>query len=173
VRQSGGYVTLQSTTGEGATFQVYLPLVRRRDKRPRRDEAAAKTHFAGNETILLVDDEDELREAVAEYLEGRGYKVLKAKDGQEAVRLAERCDGKISLLISDVVMPKMNGRMLVDYIRGAHQETAVLVVSGYADDEALRQGLSRTASFLQKPFTLQLLGARVRELMDEKKASPS
>ena len=173
VKQSGGYVTVESSPGRGATFHVYLPLVRQQDKMPRRDEAEAKTHFAGSETILLVDDEDELREAVAEYLEGRGYTVLKAKDGEEAVRLAKRWDGEISLLISDVVMPKMSGRMLVDYIRGTHQETAVLVVSGYADDEALRRGLSQTASFLQKPFTLQMLGARVRELMDEKKGGPS
>ena len=166
VKQSGGYITVLSAPGRGTNFHIYLPLVRQQERTARRDEAVSHLHFAGSETILLVDDEDELREAIAEYLEGRGYKVLKAKDGQDAVRLAERRDQKISLLISDVVMPKMSGRVLVDHIRSAHQETAVLVISGYADDETLRRGLIRTASFLQKPFTLQMLGAKVRELLD-------
>ena len=168
VKQSGGYITLHSTPTQGTTFSVYLPLVRQQDTAPRRDSAAVKAHFAGSETILLVDDEDELREAVAEYLEGRGYNVLKARNGQDAVHLAEEWDGTIPLLISDVVMPKMNGRVLVDYVRRAHPETAVLVISGYADDESLRRGLMRSASFLQKPFTLQMLGAKVRELLNER-----
>lgn len=168
VKQSGGYITLQSTPTHGAAFSVYLPLVLQEETPPRRDTAATKAHFAGSETILLVDDEDELREAVAEYLEGRGYNVLKARNGQDAVHLAEKWDGTIPLLISDVVMPKMNGRVLVDYVRRAHPETAVLVISGYADDESLRRGLIRTASFLQKPFTLQMLGTRVRELLNER-----
>ncbi|HEX7285165.1 MAG TPA: response regulator [Candidatus Angelobacter sp.] len=169
VKQSGGFVTLQSAPGQGATFKVYLPRVLDEVPRPVRGEEAAPAHFDGSETILVVDDEDELRDAVAEYLEGRGYNVFRAKNGQEAVLLAEKWQRKISLLISDVIMPKMSGRMLVDYMRKSRPETAVLVISGYADDETLRRGLIKTASFLQKPFTLQMLGAKVRELLDERK----
>lgn len=169
VKQSGGCVALQSAPGLGATFSVYLPRILQEVSRPVRGEEAAPAHFEGSETILLVDDEDELRDAVAEYLEGRGYNVFKAKNGQEAVALAQKWERNISLLISDVIMPKMNGRILVDHIRRAHPETAVLVISGYADDETLRHGLSKSASFLQKPFTLQMLGAKVRELLDGRK----
>jgi PAS domain S-box-containing protein len=169
VKQSGGFVTLQSTVGEGARFNVYLPRVSQETKKLVRGEEAAPTHFHGNETILLVDDEDALREAIAEYLESRGYRVLKARNGQEAVQMAKELDGHISLLISDVIMPKMSGRLLVDYMRNSHPETAVLVISGYADDETLRRGIIKTALFLQKPFTLQMLGAKVRELLDERK----
>jgi CheY-like chemotaxis protein len=169
VKQSGGFVTLQSVAGEGARFNVYLPRILQETRRPVHGEQPAPAHFKGSETILLVDDEHELREAVAEYLESRGYHVLKASNGDEAVRVARQWEGKIALLISDVIMPKMSGRVLVDYMRNTHPETAVLVISGYADDETLRRGIIKTALFLQKPFTLQMLGAKVRELLDERK----
>jgi len=121
----------------------------------------------GDETILLVDDEDELRNATVEYLEACGYRVLKARNGGEAIQTADQFDGKISVLITDIVMPKTNGRGLLDHIRKTRPETKVLVISGYADDAVIRHGIFlESTCFLQKPFTFQLLGSKIRKLLD-------
>lgn len=167
VKQSGGHITVESQLGIGSTFSIYLPLVA-----GARMERPAKTgeespHRRGSETILLVDDEDDLRKATTEYLESCGYHVLQARNGQEAIETADRFKGKISLLISDIVMPKTNGRGLLDHIRKTRPETSVLVISGYADDAVIRHGIFlETTYFLQKPFTFQLLGLKIRKLLD-------
>ncbi len=170
VKQSGGHLIVQSIPGEGSTFTVYLPVVARDAAQPARRVLEDGRHFEGSETILLVDDEDQLRGVVAEYLEGCGYRVIQAGNGEEAIALAEDCRSNIALLISDVVMPKANGRAVVDHIRTAHPETAVLVISGYANDTVLQRGFLDSSAFLQKPFTLQLLGSKIRELLDAKAA---
>lgn len=170
VKQSGGHLIVQSTPGEGSTFTVYLPVVATDAAQPARRVLEDGRHFEGSETILLVDDEDQLRGVVAEYLEGCGYRVIQAGNGEEAIALAKDCRSNIALLISDVVMPKANGRAVVDHIRAAHPETAVLVISGYANDTVLQRGFLDSSAFLQKPFTLQLLGSKIRELLDAKAA---
>lgn len=170
VKQSGGHLIVQSIPGEGSTFTVYLPVVATEAAQPARRVLEGGRHFEGSETILLVDDEEQLRGVVAEYLEGCGYRVIQAGNGEEAIALAEECRSNIALLISDVVMPKANGRAVVDHIRAAHPETAVLVISGYANDTVLQRGFLDSSSFLQKPFTLQLLGSKIRELLDGKAA---
>jgi DNA-binding NtrC family response regulator len=114
-----------------------------------------------------VDDEDELRNATAEYLESCGYHVLKAANGRDAIEIADHYQGKISLLISDIVMPKTSGRGLLDHVRKTRPETSVLVISGYADDAVIRHGIFlETTCFLQKPFTFQLLGSKIRSVLD-------
>ena len=167
VRQSGGHITVQSELGIGSTFSIYLPLVAsaRFKNEPALQEASQ--HLAGDETILLVDDEDELRNATAEYLESCGFQVLKASNGDEAIKVADEFRGHIALLISDIVMPKTGGRGLLDHIRKTRPDTSVLVISGYADDAVIRHGIFlETTYFLQKPFTFQLLGSKIRKLLD-------
>ena len=117
VKQSGGYITVQSAPQQGATFNVYLPVVCGSDLSPAPAEPRTPAHVPGHETILLVDNEEDLRNAACEYLESCGYRVLTAGDGKEAVEISDRYDGAISLLISDIVMPKLNGRGVVEHVR--------------------------------------------------------
>jgi CheY-like chemotaxis protein len=169
VKQSGGYIRVKSAPHQGATFSVCLPKVSGPDLR-RAPEAKKPAHAIGNETILLVDNEEDLRNAVCEYLEGCGYRVLTAGDGREAAAICDEHEGAISLLISDIVMPKLNGRGLVEHVRKARPQTNVLVISGYADDAVLSHGISLdSSSFLQKPFTFQALGAKIRAILDKER----
>jgi CheY-like chemotaxis protein len=168
VKQSGGHITVDSQLGIGSTFNIYLPRVANGRIQAERPEGEKALHLKGSETILLVDDEDELRNAMAEYLTSCGYHVLKARNGREAIEIADQYSGKIELLISDIVMPKTNGRGLLDHVRKIRPETKVLVISGYADDAVIRHGIFlETTCFLQKPFTFQILGAKIRKLLDK------
>jgi two-component system, cell cycle sensor histidine kinase and response regulator CckA len=167
VKQSGGYVTVQTAPLQGATFNVFLPVVLDAGVSP---ATASRTpaHAAGNETVLLVDNEEDLRDAAVEYLESCGYHVLTAGDGKEAIDVADAYEGAIALLISDIVMPRMNGRGLVEHVRKSRPATRVLVISGYADDAMSRHGIALDPScFLQKPFTFQALGAKIRAILDK------
>jgi PAS domain S-box-containing protein len=167
VKQSGGQITVRSEPGAGATFNIYLPRVSDRRIVSQPAQGQKPKQLQGNETILLVDDEDELRNATAEYLESCGYHVLKAANGRDAIEIADHYQGKISLLISDIVMPKTSGRGLLDHVRKTRPETSVLVISGYADDAVIRHGIFlETTCFLQKPFTFQLLGSKIRSVLD-------
>ncbi len=169
VKQSGGYIRVKSAPQQGATFTVCLPKVGGPDLK-RATETKKRAHATGNETILLVDNEEDLRNAACEYLEGCGYHVLTAGDGKEAVTICDEHQGAISLLISDIVMPKLNGRGLVEHVRKARPQTNVLVISGYADDAVLSHGISLDSScFLQKPFTFQALGAKIRAILDKER----
>ena len=167
VKQSGGYITARSAPDEGSTFSIYLPRVFEPRMRPSENGKPKGRDVMGTETILLVDDEEELRNAAAEYLEGCGYRVLEAKNGAEAIDLVSHYEGEIAVLISDIVMPKVGGRGLVDYVRKTRPNTGILVISGYADDAVMRHGIYlETTCFLQKPFTFQNLGQKIRTLLD-------
>jgi hypothetical protein len=166
IKQSGGYITVQSAPQAGSTFDIYLPVVAGSRTKPA-TEAPSPVDHCGHETILLVDDEEDLRNATREYLESCGYHVLTAGDGQEAIQVSDSHEGVISLVISDIVMPKINGRGVVEHVCQTRPGTNILVMSGYADDAVLRHGILLEAScFLQKPFTFQALGARIRTLLD-------
>src|SRR6478752_225356 len=132
VKQSGGYITVQSTPQRGSTFNVYLPVVRGNEITPAPAEYRKHSQVPGHETILLVDNEEDLRNAACEYLESCGYRVLSAGDGREAAAICDEHEGAISLLISDIVMPRLNGRGLVEHVRKARPRTNVLMISGYA-----------------------------------------
>jgi PAS domain S-box-containing protein len=168
VKQSGGYITVQSETQRGSTFSVYLPVITGSDLNPAPSESRKRSHVPGHETILLVDNEEDLRNASCEYLESCGYRVLTAGDGKEAIEICNHHAGSISLLISDIVMPKLSGRGLVDHVRKTRPGTNVLIISGYGADAVWRHGIALDPScFLQKPFTFQALSSQIRAILDK------
>jgi PAS domain S-box-containing protein len=169
VKQSGGYIVVESAPGKGSAFQIFLP---RDPETPRVEVAPSKVVPArGRETILLVEDEDVVRELARETLQERGYTVLEARDPEQALKMAKNQGEKwLDLLLTDVVMPKMSGRQLADRLKEQRPRLPVLYMSGYPDDAMLRHGVMRDEdAFLQKPFTPEVLARRVRETLDVKK----
>jgi PAS domain S-box-containing protein len=165
VKQSGGYVTVQSEPQQGSTFNVFLPLLHSSN---RTTALTLADKAEGSETVLLVDNEEDLRSATSEYLENCGYRVLTAGNGSEAIEILDRHKGAISLVISDVVMPKVNGRGLVEHIRKTRPKTSVLMISGYTNDVVAHHGIPLDPScFLQKPYTFQSLCAKIRGMLDK------
>jgi nitrogen-specific signal transduction histidine kinase/ActR/RegA family two-component response regulator len=171
IKQAGGHIVVESAPRKGATFSIYLPRVADAAEKSAKQTAEMAGRVGGAETILFVDDEEELSNAAAEYLQQCGYKVLKARAADEAMEVARRFEDKISLLVTDIVMPGGGGRVLLDQIKKARPETGVLVISGYADDAVRQHGFLSTTSFLQKPFTLQSLGVKIRSILDENQTS--
>jgi two-component system, cell cycle sensor histidine kinase and response regulator CckA len=164
VKQSGGYVMVQSELGTGSTFHIYLPQVE--GTAEKHAAPAARVAAGGTETILLVEDEESVRQLVRDTLESKGYKIVEAGNGDEGIRAAVRYDGKIDLVITDVVMPGMGGRELAEQIVKLRPGTKVLFLSGYAEDAILSDGgIDNATAFLQKPFTLQNLSRKVREVL--------
>jgi PAS domain S-box-containing protein len=165
VKQSGGHIRVYSEPGRGTAFKIYLP---RTDAPPEPASAAAPSALPrGTETVLLVEDEKEVRGLAREVLEGLGYTVLEAAVPGDASLIAERHVGLIELLLTDVVMPGMSGRALASRVAAERPETKVLFMSGYTDDAIVRHGvLEPGTSFLEKPFTPQALAMKVREALD-------
>ena len=165
VKQSGGYVFAQSEVGVGTTFRIFLPRVEESpdELSPTRSQ---ENESGGSETVLLVEDEESVRELVRETLESRGYKVLEAENGERGFQTAKDYSGRIDLLITDVVMPGMGGRELVKKLSPVRPQIGVLYLSGYTEDAIMHQGaLEPGTAFLQKPFTLQNLAQKVREVL--------
>jgi PAS domain S-box-containing protein len=163
VKQSEGGISVVSEPGRGTIFTICLPRIDRMADAPAaaRIPAAAA---AGGETVLLVEDEDDVRELVREILEGERYTVLEARDPGAALRIAERHRGPIHLLLTDVVMPQMSGRRLAEQLRPLRPEMKVVYMSGYADDTILRHGIAATV-LVPKPFTPEGLIAKLREVL--------
>jgi len=171
VKQSNGYVYLQSELESGTTFYIYLPSVEESAEgvAPAKSQENEK---GGCETILLVEDEESVRELVRETLTLRGYKVLEAENGEDGLRVAQNCQEIIDILITDVVMPGMGGRELAKKLLLARPGVRVLYLSGYTEDAVVHQGaLGPASAFLQKPFTLQSLAKKVRDVLNSKRAS--
>ncbi|HWZ83466.1 MAG TPA: PAS domain S-box protein [Terriglobales bacterium] len=165
VKQSGGYVFAQSEPGAGTTFYIYLPRVEEAPESlsPPKSQESEK---GGCETVLLVEDEDSVRELVRETLAARGYRVLEAENGERGLRVAEAHGKEIDILITDVVMPGIGGRELAKRLLKLRPSLGVLYLSGYTEDTILHQGaLDPGTAFLQKPFTLQNLARKVREVL--------
>ncbi|MFS8087219.1 MAG: ATP-binding protein, partial [Acidobacteriota bacterium] len=165
VEQSGGNVFAYSEPGHGTTFKVYLPRV---DKSAGVNESLAEEipAFTGTETVLLVEDEDAVRDLAQEILQSNGYRVLDACNGHEAIRVSEQHSGLIDLMVTDVVMPQIGGRELAERLSGTRPEMRVLYMSGYTDDAIVHHGvLDGRAAFLEKPFTPDALAIKVREVL--------
>ncbi|HVH08772.1 MAG TPA: ATP-binding protein, partial [Gemmatimonadales bacterium] len=173
VKQSGGYISVYSEPGRGATFKVYLPRVDAAVE-PVEAAPAAGGSLRGSETVLVVEDQGEVRSLTRRVLEARGYQVLVAASGQEAMRLAEERPGAIDLLLTDVIMPGMSGRGLGLLLAAAHPAMKVLYVSGYADESIVHQGMLEPGVwFLQKPFTPEALARKVREVLESARPARS
>jgi two-component system, cell cycle sensor histidine kinase and response regulator CckA len=170
VKQSGGYVRATSEVGKGTRFEVYLPIV---------EEACVAQDTSqnrlppqgGKETILLVEDEEGLRALARQVLQSKGYTVLEAGNGEEALRITEKNVATLDLLLTDVVMPHMGGRVLAEAVASRYPSVDVLYMSGYTDDAVLRHGVMQSENALiQKPFTMDALLYKVREALDKNKA---
>jgi signal transduction histidine kinase/ActR/RegA family two-component response regulator len=166
VQQSGGAVSVYSEVGVGTTFKVYLPRTdRAAEQAP--SQLPPRAERGGGETILLVEDEEQVREVAGTILRRRGYEVLQAPDGAQALAVAEQHGGAIDLLITDVVMPHLNGRQLAERLAERRPGMPVLFMSGYTDDAIVHHGvLDAGVEFLQKPITPDALLRRVREVLD-------
>ena len=165
-KQSGGHVSVQSTMGHGTAFMIWLPLVEKPAPLdgPTRERAEP---MHGGETILLVEDEEGVRELTREVLQGHGYTVIEAPDGESALRIVEDRRERLHLVLTDVVMPKMGGRELVRRLLSRHPDVKVLYMSGYPDGALGEDGvLEPGAILLQKPFTPQGMVDKVRQVLD-------
>jgi len=165
VKQSSGYLSAHSELGHGARFSIYLPRVEATTASNQRPKTEAR--YGGTETILVVEDEEALREAICSYLRGLGYTVLTASAGVQAISIASQQRGNIHLLVTDVIMPKMNGRELSHKLESLLPGLRTIFISGYTDDAVLQYGVSKEGiAFLQKPFRLTMLIRKVREMLD-------
>jgi two-component system cell cycle sensor histidine kinase/response regulator CckA len=168
VKQSGGYIWVYSEPGQGTTFKIYLPMVAAAAESPRyveRSEELAR----GSETILVVEDDASLRQVTCEFLQSSGYTVIPAESPVEALRLAESHNGPIDFLLTDVIMPRMNGRELATRLIQARPGMKVLYVSGYANGiirDAVNGPLEEGLAFLQKPYTRSVVTRKIREILD-------
>ncbi len=165
VTQSGGTIEASSVPGQGTTFTMVLPRVDV-DVRAAMAPVTSDGSPRGTETILLVEDQSLVRQYVRDVLKEHGYHLLEAESGEEALRYAEEHRGRIDLLLTDVVMPRMSGRHLSEAISSTRPSTKVLFMSGYAGDTVLRDEVLKGAAFLQKPIAPDVLLSRVRELLD-------
>ena len=168
VKQSNGYITAESLPGKGATFQVFLP---RCDERSKSDLVAASSSDVrgGRETLLLVEDDEMVRGYMRTTFSSGGYTLLEAADGEEAIALLQKNDRPIDLIVTDVIMPKMGGKELNDWLAANRPEVKVLFVSGYVDNQLhLEQQFERGEVYLQKPFTPEALLRAVRKMFDPK-----
>jgi PAS domain S-box-containing protein len=164
VKQSGGYIWVQSELGRGSTFRVYLPPVK--EAAPVREVKQVRALKGGTETVLLVEDEENVRLLVRRSLQSKGYTVLEAQNGKDALRVARQHQGPIHLLMTDVVMPGMGGRELSERLIRLRGEMKTLYMSGYADDAIHHHGvLNPGTELLQKPFSADVLANKVREVL--------
>ncbi len=166
VKQSGGYITVESQTGAGTRFDIYLPRVF--DQTEPSSTPPVQPVDASEPTVLLVEDEQAVRALAARILRKNGYRVLEARDGIEAQSVAAGFSGSISVLVTDVVMPRMGGRELAELLRAERPGLPVLYMSGYTDDALVHHGVVAGTGtwFLQKPFTPDGLARKLREIIN-------
>ncbi len=168
VRASGGHVRVSSEPGRGSTLQVFFPRVAMQPQ-PEPEEAPAKTSRAGRETILVAEDQPDLRWMICQFLQELGYSVLEAKDGGDAVALAEQYKGTIDVLLTDVVMPHISGSEVARSLSASRPDMRVIFMSGYTEGEfgpVPGENLRPGTTLLQKPFELDSLALKIREVLE-------
>jgi two-component system, cell cycle sensor histidine kinase and response regulator CckA len=169
VKQNKGFIWVYSEPGQGSVFKIYLPCVTEHRPAEEAKDANPQVMARGSETILLVEDEPAVRRAAAEFLGLHGYTVLEAKDGLDALSVAQNHSSPIHLAITDVVMPNMSGGQLAKELARLRPETRLLFVSGYAGKTVLDHNVfDLETNFLQKPFTLKQLSSKIREILNRK-----
>ncbi len=166
VKQSEGYIHVYTEPGQGTTFRIYLPRVDE-PLEMLREKMVRVELPRGTETILVVEDEDDVRKLSVQVLRKQGYNVLEAPQGGDAFLICEQHEGPIHLMLTDVVMPRMSGRELAERLRAIRPQMKVVYMSGYTDNAIAHHGvLKRGTNFIQKPFTFETLTRRVREALD-------
>ena len=169
VKQNGGFVHVYSELGQGTTIRVHFPRVQ--DEAEDLVEKVAEGSLGGTETVLIVEDEEQILMLSRRILEQFGYRVLTASTPGDAFRLAEEQEGDIHLLLTDVILPEMNGKELKERIEAVRPGIKTLFMSGYTADAIARRGiLEKGVDFLQKPFTLMSLARKVRQVLDSEKS---
>jgi CheY-like chemotaxis protein len=170
VKQSGGFVWVESAPGAGATFEIYFPEA---SGTASETEKAFATKFIpkGTETVLVVEDESGVRDLACQFLRNSGYKVLEAADGVEALEIANRYSGTIHLLLSDMVMPRMGGSELTRRIQETRPETKIVSMSGYAEFSEANDQEAPQFPRIQKPFSLTSLAEKVHEVLSQQQQS--
>jgi PAS domain S-box-containing protein len=167
IKQSGGFVWVYSELGHGTTFKLYLPRVQELAERASEPAQAPARPARGTETVLVVEDEAPVRSIARQVLERHGYTVLEAPSAEAALDLVTRYSGTIHLLLTDVVMPGLNGRELATKLASLRPDARVIFMSGYTDDAVTRHGVLEPGSaYVQKPFTPDAIARRVREVLD-------
>ena len=169
LKQSGGSIQVESEAGRGTAFRVYLPVVEQGVIRMRPERTTDAKVAGGSETILIAEDEPDLRELTRIFLQDYGYKVIEAASAEQAIQLAEVFAGPIHLLLTDVIMPGMSGRQLAERILSKRPQTKIIYMTGYTDDMVVQHKvLEPGVHLLQKPFTRADLAEKVRSTLDER-----
>jgi two-component system cell cycle sensor histidine kinase/response regulator CckA len=170
VKQCGGCIEVQSEPGKGSTFKIYFPRVEQAADAVDmfKKSAMTKPPARGTETLLLVEDESSVRHLACSILEGQGYNVLRANNGQEGLRVARECSGSpIRLVITDVIMPQMSGKVMAEWLKATYPDLKILFTSGYTDDAIAQHGvLEPGIAFLPKPYAPDTLARKVRAMLD-------
>jgi CheY-like chemotaxis protein len=167
VTQNDGFINVDSEIQQGSVFKIYFPSEERRVKK-RKTKLADESDLKGNETILLVEDDDSVREVTTSALREYGYKVIPASNGEEAIRVYEEHKGKFDMLLTDVVMPLMSGRELAEKLSEKDSKLKILYFSGYTDDSIVRHGiLSEGMQFIQKPYSHTELAKKIRSIIEK------
>jgi len=169
VKQSGGFIWVYSELGKGTSFKIYIPRVDQAEEHPGAPKPTAEVP-TGTETVLLTEDEQDVREIAKEFLESGGYKVVEAKDASDAIELARQHNGAIDLLVTDMVMPGMTGQELAVHLQREYPGLCVVFMSGYSEHAAMEMAnADPTVRLLSKPFSRGALLRTVREILHTKK----
>jgi len=166
VKQNNGFIWVYSEPGQGSTFKIYLPKVKG-DAKPKEKEQTPNDDLSGSETVLIVEDNDSLRNFAQKILYIYGYSTLNAKNGEDALRVCKEHNGQIDLMITDVVMPKMGGREAAERLQPLYPRMKVIYMSGYTDNAIVRHGVLKPGlNFLEKPITPEGLARKVRKALE-------
>jgi PAS domain S-box-containing protein len=166
VKQNNGFIWVYSEPGQGSIFKVYLPKVKG-DAEPKEKEQTPVDNLSGSETVLIVEDNDSLRNFAQKVLQQHGYRTLVAENGEDALEVSKEYEGSIDLMITDVVMPKMGGKEAANRLQPLYPQMKVIYMSGYTDNAIVHHGILEPGlNFLEKPFTLESLARKVRKALE-------